>query len=167
MPTDHPDGTRSIVLSRADIQMPIDVQHQTVNVKTNFKEQEVGVYSQPEWAAKEGWDKTFIIEGTLAFGEYAELNYVVGMGKKLFINAITFRIYATAAEDYDHMIYGAARIRAAGSEVLHLGGLGGGGLALPRPIIIPVNGGLQARIFSYTNFSCEGSLAVLGYEITE
>ena len=43
MPTDHPDGTRSIVISRADIQMPIDVQHQTINIKTNIAETELNV----------------------------------------------------------------------------------------------------------------------------
>ena len=90
MPTDHPDGTWPIVVSRADIQTPVDLQHQTIDIETDFKKQSVGVYSQPEWATKEGIQKSdsiFGYEVAEEGGPYSD--YAVPENKTLYITQLS------------------------------------------------------------------------------
>ena len=169
MPTDHPDGTRSIVISRADIQMPIDVQHQTVNVKTNFKEQEVGVYSQPEWATKEGIQKSDSIFGDEVAEEGSPYSdYVVTTGKTLYITQLSGMLVPSPPEgvpDLDPMAVGVTDTTAS-IEYFRVGGDGGCGMALPSPIKIPSGHNVRLHVYNCAPYTV--SILVgwwVGYEI--
>jgi len=194
MPTDHPDGTRSIVISRADIQTPIDIQHQTTNVKTriqesainvptkiaesainiptkiaesainvptkfveqaanmetDFKAQSVGVYAQPEWATKEGIQKSDSIFGDEIAEEGSPYSdYTVTTGKTLYITQLSGMLVPSPpvdVPDIDPMAVGITDITAS-IEYFRVGGDGGCGMALPSPIKIP--GGHTVRLYAY------------------
>jgi len=168
MPTDHPDGTKSVAISRADIQTPIDIQHQTVNIETDFKAQSVGVYAQPEWAAKEKVDKNFsAIAYNQARAAGSVIKYTVPEGKTLYITELSFSSYATDAGDSDLNQFSNASIYNVTDDTTpwYQGGNGGGGMSFTKPIVIEAEHEVWFTCSNRANHNCELSLSVGGYEI--
>lgn len=171
MPTDHPDGTRSIVISRADIQMPIDVQHQTTNVDTDFKAQSVGMYPQSEWAAKEGTDKELLFEkGDLAAGAQASASYHVPAGKTLYITCFGCYVHATEATDRDTnhivncLIYDFVPPATYQYKGV-IGGNGGCGLSLTKPVVIDAAHYLELMVRNGSNHEVAARAFAGGFEL--
>ncbi len=163
MPTDHPDGTRSIVISRADIQMPIDVQHQTVNVKTNFKEQEVGVIPEADWQVKAGNQKFLVgAVAELASGAWAMIiDYTVTAGKVLYLYGASCASRKVNS-DLNHACEIAVQIGA--TEYLYAGG--NAGVVYPFTSPIKVTAGVAVRLNVYNNadHTCSIRGSYLGFE---
>ncbi len=128
----------------------------------------VDVVLRPEWAAKEGTDKTFhAVEADVAFNIETSAVYIVPAGKKLYIIDFAFIIVAFNAADGDLPQIGYMDINdvTSGVTFLTLGGNGGGGMSLAVPIVIP---GGHAVAFAVTNFAFHNvlqSLSAHGYEI--
>lgn len=166
MPIDHPDGTRPIVISRADIQTPIDIQHQTTNVKTNFKEQSVGVHSEPEWESKAGKFKSIIVIAVnvaVGVGEFTE--YTIPGGKIYYITHITGSIYGYAAADCDKEQICHYNLQIAAVSYLYVGGNGGFSITLPTPFKAIAGQVVKSWMFNKTNHACSMYAVVGGYEI--
>lgn len=168
MPTDHPDGTRPIVISRADIQTPTDIQHQTVNVKTNFKEQEVGVYDQSEWASLQDIDKVFsTVDVNKGFDEYALLEYDVPAGKTLYINhfAVVGVASAAANADLQQHLQGSIFDVTAGLLSTYVGGNGGDSADFATPLVFPENTHIHFQVTCQANHDLDIRLVANGYEV--
>jgi hypothetical protein len=126
-----------------------------------------GLYLQPEWAARQGIDKNFLISGaSKANGEYAETQYIVPSGKTLYLTQATFGLWATAAADadnnqigdfwiydYDELEYPAI-----------LGGNGGNQVVFSKPIVVEAGVKVGMGITNRANHTCDLWGACLGYE---
>ncbi len=100
MPTDHPDGTRPIVVSRADIQLPIDIQAvslgnisidisaQTIgNLTISIDAQEIGIYVIRDWETWKDHDKS--LTGSVeidTYGDETVLDYPVPANKVMYLD---------------------------------------------------------------------------------
>lgn len=168
MPTDHPDGTRAIVLSRADIQTPIDVQHQTINVKTNFKEQEVGVADQSEWAALQDIDKRFHTLGiNEPFNGFVSEAYNVPAGKTLYINHFAVVGHASVAANADlqqHTMGTIVDVTALQTKA-YVGGNGGDSVDFATPLVFPGGTAVSFKVISRANHNLHLYLVANGYEV--
>jgi len=130
--------------------------------------QTVGVYLQPEWAAKEGVDKNITVwENNVAAGSGTTGYYTVPSGKTLFICGASFKIHAYLAADRDLNQMGALRLRdnTAGIELCFLGGNGGAGTTFPKPLVFNEGTELYYGAYNYSDHSCNLCLTVWGYEI--
>lgn len=169
MPTDHPDGTRPIVISRADIKMPTDFQHQTINLKTNFKEQEVGVYLQPEWAAKKEIDKNLeIIECVIEDDDTASIDYPVGAGKTLYLTHYSVSISGDTRADRELPQIVEAYIAIGGPPWSYYGIAGGNGgvvQAFTKPVVIDGGETVWLIIHNRAGHSAKVWGSCCGYEI--
>ncbi len=137
----------------------------------DFEGNKSGLYLKPEWAAKEGTDKTFIAGGVMAsFSNYVVFNYTVPVGKVLYLNAASFSLYATAVANADHNQIGAAviynaTVPAIPVDLAYLGGNGGGAIVFPKPVILKAGEVLVGQLVSKADHSCTGWLSVSGYEV--
>jgi len=168
MPTDHPDGTRAIVISRADIQTPVDFQHQGVNVETDFKAQSVGVYGQPDWATLQGIDKNVtVFTANKVFGERVELEYVVPANKTLYVTQIFFANKAYNAADANNNQICDVDLYSGANFMLNVGANGGGSVILPKTCV--VEGGTTIYVYCYNraNHASSPACGFAGYEISD
>jgi len=163
MPTDHPDGTRPIVISRADIQTPIDVQHQTMNLKTNFKEQEVGVHTEAEFETKQDKDKNLECYGT-PFDDATltmVIDYEVPGGKTLYLCQWGANVQASAG------IIGIV-LEMAGVDLTMKacgGGTPGFATVFVRPIVFVSGHRIYIEIAQYSGGSATCNVFAMGYEL--
>lgn len=127
----------------------------------------VDVVLRPEWAAREGTDKSFSASGiNLAFGEFADLSYVVPAGKTLVITTITARVDATLAADGDSEQHAEVLLRdvTAATQWINPGVNGGFGLSLNRPIRVPAGHTYKQTIYSRANHNVTLRMDTFGYE---
>ncbi|MBA7570879.1 hypothetical protein ES708_12635 [subsurface metagenome] len=136
----------------------------TANI--DIKTQSVGIYSQSEWAAKQGtdWNKCFG-GGNKATGTFAKESYTVPAGKKLMITGLTFSIFASAAADRDKNQMGQATLQntTTGAILVDIGGNGGGCGIMSKPIPIPANNTVEYAVYNWANHNCDLGLSVWGY----
>jgi len=129
--------------------------------------QTVGVYLQPEWAAKEGEDKNFHSSGNVtADGGSVNVTYTVPTGKTLYIGGLSTAIYAQdIPTDYDHFLYNQCGIAVAGTNIAGIGGLGGTLITFQKPIVANAGEEIIALSVNRSNIACWASVSVWGYEI--
>lgn len=130
--------------------------------------QNVGVYLQPEWAAKEDLDKSVRAYGTnKGFEASAATSYNVPAGKTLYIVSVSFIQHVNTATDYDHHLWGEVHLidDTSGVTLYKIPGHGGGNLILPKPAVIPAEHTFQLYIINYSNVNCYLDGVALGYEI--
>jgi len=130
--------------------------------------QEVGVYLQPEWAAKEGNDKNFYLTAVnMGWHEGVYASYVVPSGKTLYLCGLSFRIAAADAANYDHHLYGYASLIdwTADINLATIGGLGGGGIPCPKPVTIPEGHEFKLELYCEAGVDCHLLASSWGYEI--
>lgn len=157
MPQDHPDGTVPMQLTGADKKLP-----------TDFQDQYVGMYLQPEWAAKEADDKSFTIdELTIASHALESLSYEVSSGKTLYISYITAYGNASAQADADKPQMTRVMIAnfTTGDYLAHLGGNGGIAMGFPISLTIPAGHIVKFYLSNRANHSMYMALTAGGYEI--
>lgn len=159
MPQDHPDGTVPMQITGSDKKLP-----------TDFQDQYVGMYLQPEFAAKEGTDKTFNAEGLdKNWGGYTHIDYAVAVGKIVYLTSGSFSIVSNVQAEYNDYFYGMARIQrivgVATTDKANWGGLGGGAVSFPKPIVIEGPCTLRCLLHNRSDKAADLRLTVSGYEV--
>ncbi len=127
-----------------------------------------GLYLKPEWAAKEGIDKTlFAVDLTLAYGESVTALYIVPAGKTFRISGISCSTWAGAAADADNEQHCIAEIQdfTTGTYVFSQGGNGGVGHEFSVPRVIPAGHTVYCTCWNFANHSCRGVVTAWGYEV--
>ena len=128
--------------------------------------QAVGIYLQPEWAAKTGIDKNFACENdNAAWAEVAYVSYSVPAGKTLFLSGLSFQTQVLTNTDYDHFLYVQIAVTVAGTTIVTFAGLGGGSLTFPKPIVADATEEVILLVVNRANLSCKISATMWGYEI--
>jgi hypothetical protein len=135
---------------------------------TWWKDQDEGVYLRPEWAAKEAEDKNFhlgIVDK--ASGAGALGTYTVPAGKTLYICGLSWYLYAHAAADRDKDQVGAAVLNDQDADTypVNLGGHGGAGMNLNKPMTVPAGNRFRYGLYNFSNHNATGILNAWGYEI--
>jgi hypothetical protein len=84
-------GNISVNIAASAVTMNVNIAASAVTINMDIKAQSVGVYLQPEWAAKEGTDKDLfgLKTGASAGGEYTLIQYTVPTGKTLCITHLS------------------------------------------------------------------------------
>jgi len=141
----------------------------TGTAQVNIYAQNVGIFLQPEWTAKEGTDKTFNAEGlNKTWGQYAAGDYSVGAGKIVYITSGSFSIVSNVQAEYNDYFYGLARIQrivdATVTDKANWGGLGGGVVTFPKPIVFEGPCTLRYIIHNRSDKAADMWLTVAGYE---
>lgn len=134
----------------------------------DFEGGKSGLYSVAEWAAKEGADKNFRIQGlNKANAEGVSGYYTVPTGKTLYMCGASFHIFATASLNADlNQIGMFALINVTTSTVLFRGGGNGGGSCIfSRPIVFTAGQQMQYHCVPYANHNCNLDATFWGYEI--
>ena len=129
--------------------------------------QSVGVYLQPEWAAKEGLDKTFFVSlGNKTFHQYGHADYAVPTGKTLYLTAMSFQSSASNAADADKnqmaVIY---LFDTVSGNLGILGGNGGGAVVFEKPVVVGGGHTLQLYGLSQSNHAIDMTGCAWGYEV--
>ena len=135
--------------------------------RPDFSPTAVDVVLRPEWAAKEGADKEFIVENTaLAAGDATQLDYTVPVGKTLVITDVSYHLGATDLANGELNQICRCRI----TEVIALetkwveGGNGGGHHALRKPLIFLAGEQFRIGVRNMSNHTCVAGSFAAGYE---
>jgi len=172
-------GTVKVNMTASAIVLDINIKNITAGVTFNIGNiegpfnifigtiQTVGIYLQPEWAAKTGIDKNFYAGINEVGFDYEEWGtYTVTAYKTLYIQGMSFAVYAFNSADADKPQHGVAYlIRYIADEILAtIGGDGGGSITFPKPIAIPSNVRVEYGIFCETAHDSNLRMTVWGYE---
>lgn len=169
-----------IDLQGSFIMMPIDIQGQIgeLNIKcgdvtgnvniTIASAQKVGLFLQPEWAAKEQTDKNF--RGTtsdLQYGLYTLASYPVTKGKTLIVNHIGGKSsgHNLADRDKPQMMSVSIYDETAEEYLFDAGGNGGIFASLPKPIRIPSEHYIWIMGWNWAGHNCDVTVSASGYEV--
>lgn len=150
--------------SRVD---PISVIHKIIDdVPINFKTQGVGVYLQPEWAAKLGIAKYVVAEeGDVGWAGTCRADYTVPAGKQLYINHMSGynMAFVEANGGKNQLCMGWLVI--AGVSFAVVGGNGGFTISLPTPALATAGQLVRAGIRNYAGHNTSVGISFYGYEI--
>lgn len=136
----------------------------------DFEGQKQKVYLVPEWAAKEGTDKNFVvIPGTLAaFGDADTSDYTVPAGKTLIINDLGLSGHAAVAANAElNQIVEAQLMQFVGVAYVQrevIGGNGGGSLHLTKPRSFVAGTKVRLRVINWSNHGLDPIATMSGYE---
>lgn len=136
--------------------------------RPDFSPTAVDVVLRPEWAAVESKDKQFYATAVnVASAGNVVLNYVVPVGKTLYITEYSFSISATnPAVDGEKNQMGEGLIfnTTTATTLIKIGGNGGFGFTLPKPLAIS---GETVTFIAYNASAHNVDLGVtaLGYEV--
>jgi len=135
----------------------------------DFEGDKSGLYLKPEWAAKEGTDKSFYANRIAAtFGQAPPAAfYLVPVGKTLYLNGLSFGVRANLVADADNNQMGSAYIidTTTGDIYGYVGGNGGGCVVFPKPIVIPGGDVVAYPVVCQANHACDIDVTCWGYEI--
>jgi len=161
-------GNLAVSIEAAAVTLDINIAATDITLDIDIIAQSVGIYSQPEWAAKEGIDKNFICTGdNKGVGEYAYFEYAVPTGKTLYITGFSFLTFVNDPANYDHFLYARA-ILLNSTDTIYLcemGGVGGGGMSLSKPATLVAGKTLRGVVGNNSNVACSLGLTVWGYEV--
>ena len=147
----------------------VDITAQTIaQLDINIDAQNVGVYLQPEWAAKTGIDKNFLLTASnKTYGQYTEGAYTVTSGKTLYICGASFAIQASAAANADLPQIGYVNLMNYTDTIYlaYIGGNGGGSVTFPKPVSVAGGKSFRYYLQVFANHACEAELSIWGYEI--
>ncbi len=133
----------------------------------DFEGPKIGVYLIPEWAAREGTDKTFLLAASgKAYGQDASTTYTVPSGKTLYLHYGTFTGYSNSSDfaDLPIMIELYVYDFTSVEKILSVGGCGGGSFTLPKPVAIAENHQIGVYIFNRSKNPANLVGSVGGYE---
>lgn len=154
------DITAGVTFNIGNIEGPFNIFIGTI--------QTVGIYLQPEWAAKTGIDKNFYAgENNRGFGYELWGIYNVPGTKTLYLTGLSFALWASAATDSGTPHIGVAFLyNATTDKVLAcIGGDGGNSVAFAKPIEIDGGDQLDYGAFVEENHFCDIRVATWGYEV--
>ncbi len=129
------------------------------------------MYLKPEWAAKEGIDKSFTNSGNDIPTEIAIANaYVVPAGKELRVVQGAFMAYGSVAatRDLNQMCFlRITRVRAGvTTDPFFQGGNGGGPMHLPEPLVFIAADAVTFAEYNGANHDCDLGFYIGAYEVT-
>lgn len=162
--------TVDVNIAASDVTLNVNLEAQDININIDIEAQSVGLYSYPEWAAKEGEDKNFSATGSLkGWAEYVREEYTVPTGKVLYICGMSFAIFASLGDDYDHHLHFSGSLYDAtdATPVLlaPLGGNGGGSIIFSKPIAFTADKKMRLNLMNASGVDCNLYAACWGYEI--
>lgn len=126
------------------------------------------VYTPAEWAAFEGTDiNLFGFAVNVANGLFAQVLYAVPVGSTLYITYFTFAIWAPLVADADNNQIGQMRLlnTTTGVTYADIGGNGGAGLVLAKPIVVPGGDTVGGYAINRANHNCDLDIFVAGYVV--
>jgi len=153
------DITAGVTFNIGNIEGPFNIFIGTI--------QTVGLYLQPEWAAKTGIEKYIRAEAeNKPYGGFDFTNYTVTDGKTLYITTVVGLFFANEPADADKPQMGAVVLQniTLAKILLILGGNGGCAATLPTPIKVGENEIFQIRLNTYGNHDMDPDATALGYE---
>jgi len=128
----------------------------------------VDVVLRPEWAAKQGTDKSFYTYKTDAAAMTGVAStYTVPAGKTLYLVSVSVlsNAYDSADAEKNQMVE-ADLVELVGATCLwQQGGNGGMHAAFPTPIVLSAGQQLSMTVSNFSNHVSSISITVLGYEI--
>ena len=170
--------TLNVNLSSSSITLNVNISSQTANINVNIAAsaatvniqitaQNVGVYLQPEYAALTGVDKNFSYEASLAPVSSSYFSYTVTAGKTLYISAFAFAAYTTGSPDAELRHHCMVRIynNTTALNLMFMGGPGGGGLALPKPLKATAGQVVRFYLYNQSGHTLNVVFHIYGYEI--
>jgi len=172
--------TLNIAIQSSAVTLNVNITNTTINVSgsvtatisgtvsINITAQNVGVYLQPEWAAKTGVDKNFLASTTnVAFGSGIYGDYTVATGKTLYICGFSCDNFAYNQADADSNQMCCVYLTDMTTDVrlAEIGGNGGAGMVLSKPIAIPSGHQFRYRVTNRANHYTSLGITVWGYEV--
>lgn len=164
-------GRAKSILAQADIAADrgfattdVDLLAEKIDILT----QSVGVYLQPEWAAKEGTDKNLSVRSsTIASHTGIVVNYGVPAGKTLYITQITFYCWGSDAADKekDQMCWTYIYDNDGLAYRWFMGGNGGGGISLSKPMVFDTGNNINIGIINESGHNVDLGVLACGYEV--
>lgn len=133
-----------------------------------FNAQNVGVYLEPEWAAKEGLDKNWHrVISAQAYGIGEGITYVIPAGKTLYISGFACRATADdIANANEHQTFSVEINNYTDTvNLISFGGDGGGGLSLNKPFAVEGGKTVKFQAWNWAAHTSSFRLTVWGYEI--
>jgi|GEM_PF-6102944 len=163
----------NVNIAATNVTLDVEVQNASItvtatNLSIKIDAQAVGVYLQPEWAAKERKDKNFsFMAMNLAVGATGNAYYTVPADKDLYLCGFSFEIYATNNADKNNNQIGAISLYNLDTTttLAWLGGNGGGGVVFAKPILVPEGEQLRYSWSNRSNHVASGYVTVWGYEV--
>ena len=154
-------GNLAVNIAQA-ITLNVDITAQTVgNINIDIDAQSVGIYLQPEWAAKTEVNK-IIQRANEGYTDYS-----VPAGKTLYIGSLSFSHVATSGEyaELNQMGFIDFRDQTIPLVLAALGGNGGGAVTFATPLVVP--GGHTARLYfaNGSDHTTTGLATAVGYEL--
>jgi len=150
----------------ADVTLNVNITASAVTINMDIVAQSVGVYLQPEWAAKQGQDKNFAgyTENTVRFGT-ASVEYTVPSGKTLYMYAITgaSNAYVDSNSELNQMCM--VQIQVNATPMASIGGNGGAGMNFSKPYKLAAGQVLTLICENMSNHTCDLRIAANGYEL--
>ena len=128
----------------------------------------VDVVLRPEWAAKEGVDKSFQSSSSpRTFGQSFFVSYTVPLTKTLYIVHFGIRNVPVAAVDGDKNQICEGRIVdfTTSTTLWNQGGNGGLGIAFHKPIVIPGDHRVDMYAYTFAAHDTNLGLYAAAYEI--
>ncbi len=138
------------------------------NLNINLNAQTVAIMYGGEWGAKEGNGKSVIVGlSNSAYGSIAFGDYVVTTGKTLFVNSMSFYVYAYAAANADLPQIAAIYLYNQSDSVYlpMLGGNGGAGITFPSPIRMSSGKTLRLNLGVFANHAVIAYASWVGWEM--
>jgi hypothetical protein len=155
----------------AALRAQIDITAQTLTeLAINVVAQNVGVYLQQAWAAKEGTDKVISAEeetGADPFNSSVSAYYTVPAGKTLYVVEASSALlpYGRAAADRDKRRPCLLYIAYGSTVLLALGGNDGVDHSFQTPAVVPSGSEVAFATFNFTQDHCDTFITARGFEV--
>lgn len=136
--------------------------------KVDVVAQSIGIFLQPEWAVKEGEDRTIIASAAnKAPGANVALTYTVPVGKTLYTMQVSAFARAVNVADADNQHAGLLTLYPflGSSASLWPGFNTGFAISLVVPIRSNAGQILYATVTNISNHNCDLGLSIAGYEV--
>jgi hypothetical protein len=148
--------------------LAVNIAGQIADLAINIAAQNVGIYLQPEWAAKVGVDKSFNWASlNLGEGLSASLPYTVTAGKTLYITQLSFYSHAVdvANADLNQMCMGYITDNDDAANAWYQGGNGGGGVVFSKPMAFEGGHTVNFAVMNCSNHHTKSGVTASGYEV--
>ena len=136
-------------------------------VSINIIAQNVGVYLQPEYAAKTGVDKNFVLNTIVLANADSYTSYTVTAGKTLYITQVAAlgwaELYALSELQQHCAVW--LQNQTSGVLSIQVGGNGGGWFSFGKPIKFTTGQIMRLYASNHANHSLNMTVQAWGYEI--
>ena len=161
--------TLNINIQSSEIALNVDISAQSIgNLTIDIQAQSVGVYLQPEWAAKQGIDKNIRgLANDEGWGGSLKVAYTVPEGKTLYITLVTAGGRANEEADGSKIQNIRVVLFNQTTETFVLETAGEGGVVVPLAKPVAVAEEEEINLFAYNYAAHHSNLygTIMGYEV--